>query len=76
MIRHAGDDTTDPAPGQFIDPARVLARHNRCHEFSHPGENRALCQLEFGHPGPHADVSLSGLVLDTWPNWADGEDHL
>ncbi len=63
-----------PEVGEFVDAERVLGRHDRCgylpcwrdlDEGVHQGSTR--CQLEQGHRGPHADVSLSGLVLATWP---------
>ena len=62
-----------PEVGEFVDAQRVLGRHDRCgdhmawrhRQFENQGAPR--CQLEQGHRGPHADVSLSGLVLVTWP---------
>ena len=32
-----------------------------------------LCNLGEGHPGDHAEVSLSGLVVRTWPR-SDRDD--
>ena len=61
--------------GEFIDPARIARETNRCPDRSVvPGSStdrdtvrEVCCQLERHHGGSHADVSLSGLVLDTWP---------
>ncbi|WP_290723852.1 hypothetical protein [Gordonia sp. UBA6683] len=59
-----------PEVGEFIDVERVLGRHDRCGDLPYwhePVQPVTRCQLERGHLGPHADVSLSGLVLATWP---------
>ena len=55
-----------PEVGEFIDQDRVLGRHDRCGDLM-PGRKATRCQLEYGHGALHADVSLSGLVLATWP---------
>ncbi|WP_270483393.1 hypothetical protein [Gordonia jacobaea] len=63
-----------PEVGEFVDVERVLGRHDRCGDLPYwheplqlPQQPTTRCQLERGHRGPHADVSLSGLVLATWP---------
>lgn len=73
----------DLAPGDYIDRELALSRHGRCgdlvmihDENATHGAAGVRCQLQALHDGPHADVSLSGLVLATWPNVSDEEDHL
>lgn len=70
------------APGEYLTVEVPVSRHDRCGDHltlvarDGSDEDVRFCQLRFLHNGPHADVSLSGLVLMTWPNNGDEEDHL
>lgn len=50
---------------KLYDTVTTVHPHDQC--GSRSGWTGPTCNLERDHDGDHAEVSLSGLVLSTWP---------
>jgi hypothetical protein len=67
------NDREPTATRRLLVGDRVIPRerhHEHCTSTSWRDPDWWLCDRATGHDGPHACVSLSGLVLATW---ADGD---